>query len=101
MAAGFRTSEKPHACQAENPDLGACPQGYGQSGLAWTIHPADTAQGFPEVVTKDGLLNGFSSEIVVVPSRQLAVVVLINSDTGQPADGIALDIAHNLILALP
>jgi CubicO group peptidase (beta-lactamase class C family) len=101
MAAGFRISEKPYACEAENPDLAACPQGIWQSGLAWNIQPADTAQGYPEVVTKDGALFGFSSYIVVVPSRQLAVVVLINSDTGQPAPGIALDIAHNLILALP
>jgi hypothetical protein len=43
----------------------------------------------------------FSSQIVVVPSRQLAVVVLINSDTTEPASTIAFDTAHNLVLALP
>jgi hypothetical protein len=37
----------------------------------------------------------------VVPSRQLAVVVLINSDTTEPAGTIAFDTAHNLVLALP
>jgi hypothetical protein len=57
--------------------------------------------GMPVVVMKNGLLPGFSSEIVLVPSRQLAVVVLINSDTTSPADTLALDIAHNLIHSLP
>jgi CubicO group peptidase (beta-lactamase class C family) len=101
MTAGFNTAETPYACQAKNPQLSACPQGTWQSGLAWTIQPADTANAFPEVVAKTGGLPGFSSEIVVVPSRQLAIVVLINSSTGGPAPGIAFDIAHNLVLALP
>jgi CubicO group peptidase (beta-lactamase class C family) len=101
MAIGFRTAETPYACEAENPKLAACPQGVWQSGLAWDIQPADPANLFPEVVAKNGGLPGYSSEIVVVPSRQLAVVVLINSDTGSPAADIALNIAHNLIVSLP
>ncbi len=101
MAVGFTTAETPYACQAENPNLAACPQGVGQSGLAWSVQPADPANSMPQVVSKNGGLPGFSSEIIVVPSRQLAVVVLINSDTGSPAAGIALDIAHNLIASLP
>jgi Beta-lactamase len=101
MAAGFKIAETPYACEAEKLSLAHCQQGVGQSGLAWTIQPADVAHGFPEVVTKTGGLPGFSSEIVVVPSRQLAVVVLIDSDTGNPAPKIALDIAHNLVFALP
>ena len=101
MTAGFDTAETPYACEAEDPQLSACPQGNWQSGLAWDIQPADTANAFPEVVAKTGGLSGFSSQIVVVPSRQLAVVVLINSSTGEPAPGVAFDIAHNLVLALP
>jgi hypothetical protein len=60
-----------------------------------------TFNGMPVVVKKNGLLPGFSGEIVVAPSRQLAVVVLINSDTTGPADTLALDVAHNLIDSLP
>jgi CubicO group peptidase (beta-lactamase class C family) len=101
MAAGFKTAETAYSCQAQNPALADCPQGVGQSALAWSNQPADNTNGFPEVVTKNGALSGFSSEIVVVPSRQLAVVVLINSDTANPAATIALDIAHNLVLSLP
>ena len=101
MAAGFRTAEKAYACQAEDPKLADCAADATRSGLAWSIRPADTANSFPEIVTKNGGLPGFSSEIVVVPSRQLGVIVLINTDTGNPAGGIALDIAHNLVVALP
>jgi CubicO group peptidase (beta-lactamase class C family) len=101
MAVGFRTAETPYACEAGSPQLAGCPQGVWQSGLAWDIQPADAANGIPEVVAKTGRLPGYSSEIVAVPSRQLAVVVLINSDTGSPAADIALDIAHNLIVSLP
>jgi hypothetical protein len=98
MTVGFRTAETPYACEAENPILAACPQGVWQSGLAWDIQPADPANAIPKVVAKNGGLPGYSSQIVLVPSRQLAVVVLINSDTGSPAADIALDIAHNLML---
>jgi CubicO group peptidase (beta-lactamase class C family) len=101
MAVGFRTAETPYACEADYLILADCPQGVWQSGLAWDIQPADSANGFPEVVAKNGGLPGYSSEIVVVPSRELAVVVFINSDTGSPAADIALDIAHNLVVSLP
>jgi CubicO group peptidase (beta-lactamase class C family) len=101
LSAGFEIAETPYACQAENPNVGECPFEADFSGLAWTIRPMDAFNGMPTVVKKNGLLPGFSSEIVVVPSRQLAVVVLINSDTTSPADTLALDIAHNLIYSLP
>jgi CubicO group peptidase (beta-lactamase class C family) len=101
MAAGFTTAETPYACEAHNPSLTDRPFGNWQSGLAWAVKTADTVNDFPEVVTKNGALPGFSSQIVVVPSRQLAVVVLINSDTTEPAGTIAFDTAHNLVLALP
>jgi CubicO group peptidase (beta-lactamase class C family) len=101
MAAGFTTAETPYACQADDPSLTHCPFGNWQSGLAWAVKTADTVNDFPEVVTKNGSLPGFSSQIVIVPSRQLAVVVLVNSDTAGPAGTIAFDIAHNLVLTLP
>ena len=101
MAAGFTTAEAPYACEADDPSLTDCPFGNWQSGLAWAVKTADTVNDFPEVVTKNGTLPGFSSQIVVVPSRQLAVVVLINSDTTEPAGTIAFDIAQNLVAALP
>jgi CubicO group peptidase (beta-lactamase class C family) len=101
MAAGFTTAETPYACEAHNSSLTDCPFGNWQSGLAWAVRTADTVSDFPEVATKNGTLPGFSSQIVVVPSRQLAVVVLINSDTTEPAGTIAFDTAHNLVLALP
>jgi hypothetical protein len=102
LAAGFEIAETPYACQAENPNVSEGPYGTSYSGLAWTIRPADSVNDMPAVVNKNGLLTaGFSSEIVLVPSRQLAVVLLINSGSKNPALTLALDIAHNLIFSLP
>jgi CubicO group peptidase (beta-lactamase class C family) len=74
------------------------------SGLAWVIRPADSTTGTPEVIAKNGRLPGFSTQIVLVPERQVAVVVMVNSgipapDTGTPGNAYPLAEAPAAILA--
>jgi CubicO group peptidase (beta-lactamase class C family) len=111
LTAGFKIAEKAYACQNSDPDLSTCPAESNRSALAWGVTPADESNGVPEVVVKDGGLPGFSSEIFLMPKRQLAVVVMVNSRspaTGhtsplafRPAETLAADLAYNLFYALP
>jgi CubicO group peptidase (beta-lactamase class C family) len=116
LAAGFTLAETAYACAGKDPDLSTCPFGVELSGLAWAIHPADSTTKTPEVVGKNGGLPGFSTQVVLVPERQLAVVVLVNSgipaaDTGTmgnayplaaaPAAVLAFNIGYALLDALP
>ena len=110
LTAGFKIAEKAYACQSSDPDLSTCPAETNRSALAWGIIPADESNGVPEAVIKDGGLPGFSSEIFLMPKRQLAVVVMVNSRspaTGhtsplafRPAETLAANLAYNLFYAL-
>jgi CubicO group peptidase (beta-lactamase class C family) len=104
LAAGFELAETAYACGGKDPDLSSCPFGVDLSGLAWVIRPADSTTGTPEVIAKNGGLPGFSTQIVLVPERQVAVVVMVNSgipapDTGTPGNAYPLAEAPAAILA--
>ena len=99
LPAAFRIAEKPYACYGPVPSLESCPASMTRSGLAWAVRPADKVNDFPEIVTKNGGLTGFSSQIVLVPSHKLAVVALVNSDDSAPAESLAFQIAYALIYA--
>ncbi len=110
LTAGFQIAEQAYACQNKNPDLSSCPATTNRAALAWAIYPADQSFGVPEVIVKDGGLPGFSSEILLMPDRKLAVVVLVNSRshatdptgrfTFRPAETLAANIGYNLFFAL-
>ncbi|MGH7029698.1 MAG: hypothetical protein ACREEZ_04660 [Stellaceae bacterium] len=108
----------PYACAAADPDLSkcndcpsSCAATSNRSGLARAIPPADDAVPAPEIVTKNGALPGFSSQILLMPARQLAVVVLVNSASpatgpagplaGAPAQVLAFNIGYALSNTLP
>lgn len=76
---GFAIAETAYACTGPDPDLSACPAGSMQSGLSWAVQPADTANGIPAVISKDGGLPGYSTYVALMPEAQLAVVVMANS----------------------
>jgi len=73
-----------------------------QSGLACDITAADN--GIPPIVSKNGGINGFSSEVRLVPTRDLGVVVLVNSRQkfGQDAkpDATSALISDNIVYAI-
>jgi CubicO group peptidase (beta-lactamase class C family) len=115
LAAGFKTAETAYACTGPDPDLSTCPAGTNLSGLAWEILPADAANEAPQVVTKNGGLPGFSSQIFLVPERRLAVVVFVNSEShavesetlgqvhplaGAPAQVLAFNIGYAVLNSL-
>jgi CubicO group peptidase (beta-lactamase class C family) len=112
LTAGFRIAETAYACVAkDHPALANCPATSNLSGLAWGIIPADVGHSVPEVVLKDGGLGGYSSEVFLLPERQLAVVVLVNSRSPaqaplkelafRPAETLAHNIGYNLLFAPP
>lgn len=101
--AGFKIAETPYACSVPNFTVAQCPAGNILSALAWAIQPADTASGTPEVIFKNGGLPGFSTEVMLMPERHLAVVVFVNTnettDTGEKlaeAGKIGSEILHGL-----
>jgi CubicO group peptidase (beta-lactamase class C family) len=102
MTHGFEIAEEPRACFANVP-LADCPAGSDQSALAWAVIPADAANGVPKVIFKNGGLGGFSTQVMLVPSRNLAVVVFSNSRqvlvTGEPTVE-AGDVASNILYSL-
>lgn len=109
LSQGFTIAETPYACSAEDPSLADCPATTAQSALAWAINPADAADGVGEVIAKNGGIPGFSTQVMLMPSRDLAVVVFANSrqnvpDTGTAtaeADRVARDILFALFYTLP
>lgn len=84
---GFAIAETPYACSAEDPSLADCPAGAAQSALAWSISPSDSVDDVPEMVSKNGGVGGFSTQVLLMPSRNLAVVVFANSRQNIPDDG--------------
>jgi CubicO group peptidase (beta-lactamase class C family) len=99
---GFRVAERAYACTGPEPALATCPKGAMQSGLSWAIQPADTDNGVPEIVSKDGGLSGYSSFVALMPNQRLGVVVFANSRevaAGRPT-AVAETIAANILYAL-
>lgn len=92
---GLQVAMQPYACE----DVDDC---VNQSGLAWDITPADN--GIPSIISKNGGIGGFSSEVRPAPTRDLGVVVLVNSrqgfeQTGKPSATSAL-ISDNILYAI-
>lgn len=103
MAAGFKIAETPYACSGPLPNLPRCPAGSLLSGLSWAIQPEDKANKVPAIIMKNGGLSGFSTQVMLMPARGLAVVVFVNSNgstsTGEK-EGEAERIARNILYAL-
>lgn len=104
LSAGFQLSEAAYACTGANPSLADCPQGAMQSAMSWAVQPADTVNGVPQLVMKDGGLPGYSTFVSMMPDASLAVVVMINSRppmvAGQGNPVPIQSIANNILYAL-
>ncbi len=95
LRAGFEVAQMSYACETPRPCLRF-------SGLAWAITPADGGMG--KVISKNGGIAGFSTQIGLVPSLDLGVVVFVNSrqnliETGKP-DADAARILNNILSAI-
>jgi CubicO group peptidase (beta-lactamase class C family) len=103
VTAGFKIAERAYACSGPEPDL-PCRDGVSQSGLAWAIAPADSTKTPPvrAVVSKNGGLTGFSTQVDLMPDKKLAVVVFANTWQGKTDGSLASApvIAHNILFAL-
>jgi hypothetical protein len=104
VTAGFKIAQTPYACLGAEPDL-PCGEGVSQSGLAWAIEPADPTNGVPAVISKNGGLTGFSTQVDLIPEQNLAVIVFVNTrqgaaDTGEGSTDLAPVIARNILFAL-
>ena len=104
LTQGFTIAETAYACAAEDPLLADCPATNPQSALAWDITPADSADGVGEIIAKNGGIAGFSTQVMLMPSRDLAVVVFANSrqfvpDSGNPT-AEAARVARDILFAL-
>jgi CubicO group peptidase (beta-lactamase class C family) len=100
LTQGFTNAETAYACSTgPHADLADCPEGAQREGLAWVIKPGDAANRVPKIVTKNGALPGFSSQILLVPSQGWGLVVLVNSDDSSPALRLAFQIGYNLLYA--
>jgi CubicO group peptidase (beta-lactamase class C family) len=101
---GFRIAMEPRACQASDPSLQTCGPTQPRSALAWGVVPEDKKNRVPEIIVKDGGIGGFSSEVRLMPARDMAVVVFANArgleiENGNPTQ-TAERIADNLLYAL-
>ncbi len=97
LVRGFQIAQKPYACST--PDQSPC---IDSSGLAWAITRGDG--GLPTVISKNGGIEGASTEIRLVPAENFAVVVLTNSrqnfsNTGKPS-ATAANISDNIVAAI-
>src|SRR5215468_7435246 len=86
----FQLAQRGYAC--EIPGQRPC---LLLSGLAWTRNPANG--GMPAVVSKNGGLPGFTTDLRLVPSLDLGVIVFANTDqtegtsmNGNPQPGAQL-----------
>jgi len=99
LTAAFAMAEKGYVCETagQRPCLAL-------SGLTWSRNPADG--GMPAVVSKNGGLPGFSTDLRLVPSLDLGVIVFINSNqkptagSGKKPVSTATDIADNIMYAI-
>ncbi len=114
VSAGFRIAQTPYACEGANPNILTCTPPLAQSGLAWVITPPDQTNGYPMMVSKDGGLGGFSTQVDLLPSEGLGVVAFVNNEktmagaprgcpgTPQPPENLALAtaVARDVLNAL-
>jgi CubicO group peptidase (beta-lactamase class C family) len=120
LTKGFAFAQTPYACAAKISKLGnACKASKAdQVGMAWSVQPADN--GLPVVVSKNGGVPGFSTELVLIPESGIGVVVMANVYTNEeetkagdddattlkstileaPADTVAKQIAYNIYYGL-
>jgi CubicO group peptidase (beta-lactamase class C family) len=116
VTAGFEVAETPYACANTpgdadvypNPSLLECPAANSRYGMTWTLSP--TNSGLPTVLAKNGGLPGYSTDVRLMPTRHLAVVVFANTretrDNGEhtstrDAEQIAGEILNGLYFRLP
>jgi CubicO group peptidase (beta-lactamase class C family) len=109
LSAGFKIAQTPHACNEATPAL-PCSEGFEGSALAWAIDPADSANRTPEVISKNGGIPGFSTQINLMQQENLAVVVFANNYGNPPKDATSAEaeqiqapaqiIANNILFAL-
>ena len=99
LRSAFQLAQRSYAC--EIPDQRPC---LLRSGLAWTRNPANG--GMPAVVSKNGGILGFTTDLRLVPSLDLGVVVFANTDqtegtemNGNPQPGAQL-VADNIMYAI-
>jgi CubicO group peptidase (beta-lactamase class C family) len=79
LRSAFQMAQKSYACaNSDKPCLDL-------SGLAWAGTPADG--GMPAIVSKNGGLPGFSTELRLMPNLDLGVIVFINTNDTQKEDG--------------
>jgi len=98
---GFKIAEEPYACSQVLDPTDPYSPCIAASGLAWSISRADG--GLSEVISKNGGLSGVSTEIRLMPSEDLGVVVLVNSrqdfKNGKPTSA-AGNISNNILAAI-
>jgi CubicO group peptidase (beta-lactamase class C family) len=98
---GFKIAEAPYACSQVLDPTDPYSPCISASGLAWSISRANGGLG--EVISKNGGLSGVSTEIRLMPSEDLGVVVLVNSrqdfTNGTPTN-TAGNISDNILAAI-
>jgi len=102
LSQGFKIAQRPYACMAvANPDLAACPPTNSRSALAWVVHARDASRNVPPIISKDGALSRYSSFVTLMPKRNLAVVVFVNTGPGGEFTSTpAVRIGTNIMYAL-
>lgn len=82
--------------------------GTGFAGLAWNVTPPVESVGIPQIISKDGGLSGFSTQLTLVPDLDFAIVVFVNtrdsntfSNSGptQTAEAIGRNITRAVVLS--
>jgi len=96
LALGFRVAQTASVCNVLDQD--PC---LAFTGLAWDITPPDGGVG--KIISKNGGVGGFSSEVRLVPALELGVVVFVNSrqqfETGKPSQ-TAGNIADSILYTI-
>ena len=70
-------------CYDNNKNKIVCNAGTQQMGLAWQLDPADSTIPAP-YATKNGAIGGFLTEVFLVPTKKVGVVVLTNLNGVDP-----------------
>jgi CubicO group peptidase (beta-lactamase class C family) len=62
------------------------PSGENEQGMAWVTEPGDPSQGSHPVILKDGGTDGFSTVIIINPSKDLALFIGVNKQGTYPSN---------------
>src|SRR5262249_21675805 len=79
LRSAFHMAQRGSACASDQKPCLDLP------GLAWAGVPADG--GMPAIVSKNGGLPGFSTELRLVPNIDLGVIVFVNTADNQEENG--------------